>query len=167
MKAICLFLAALIGTSSLSHAFTLNAVGYDGGVLAQNPEAITIPGYGELIFEAIDSASLVVNSAYQNDDGSAAPSLNFQAGDAVKITFSGATPVNLDFDFVGISVGQSFIVQKDLLSTQAFLVTLEGSEGGAGLESISWDTENHQVPEPASALLGSLGCTLLLARRRR
>jgi hypothetical protein len=73
--------------------------------------------------------------------------------------------LNVDFDFVGVSAGENFVVQKDLFTPQAFLVTLQGSGNGAGLYAVSWTAEC--VPEPASAMLGLLGAMILVIRRRR
>lgn len=155
--------ALFAAASSIGHAFTLDAVGYEGGVLSQNPFSVFVPGYGELVFEAGLGSELVVDSAYQNDNGFGGPSLNFDQNEAVKITFNGLEPLNVDFDFVGQSAGESFVVQKDLFTPQAFLVTLQGGGDGAGLYAISWNA----VPEPASAVLGIMGGMMLMLRRRR
>ena len=159
-------IAALVaGMPVISSGFTLDAVGYGGSELSLNPVSISIPGYGELIFEAAVGSTLVVNSAYQNDNGFGGPSLNFDQNDAIRITFNGAEPLNVDFDFVGVSAGESFVVQKDLFTPQAFLVTLQGGGNGAGLYAISWNTQ--AIPEPTSALLGLIGTAVFAFRRRR
>jgi hypothetical protein len=156
--------AALLGmTLSVGSAFTLDAVGYEGGILEQNPFSVFVPGYGELVFEAVPGSSLVVNSAYQNDNGFGAPSLSFDQNEAIKVTFNGAEPLNVDFDFVGQSAGESFVIEKDLFTPQAFIVTHRGQGDGAGLYAMSWNA----VPEPTSATLGILGSMLLVLRRRR
>ncbi len=148
---------------TVGSAFTLDAVGYEGGVLEQVPVSIYVPGYGELVFQAAVGSSLVVNSAYLNDNGFGAPSLSFDQNEAVKITFNGPEPLNVDFDFVGVSSGENFVVQKDLFTPQAFLVTLQGGGDGAGLYAVSWKA----VPEPTSAMLGLFGGLMLVLRRRR
>lgn len=148
-----------------SSAFTLDAVGYGGSELSLSPRSVFVPGYGELIFEAAVGTSLVVNSAYENDNGFGGPSLSFDQNEAVKITFNGLEPLNVDFDFVGVSAGESFVVQKDLFTPQAFLVTFQGGGDGAGLYSVSWDTQC--IPEPTSALLGLVGTAVFAFRRRR
>jgi hypothetical protein len=155
--------ALSIAAMSIGNAFTLDAVGYGGGVLTQNPYSVFIPGYGELVFEAAPGSSLVVNSAYQNDNGFGGPSLSFDENESIKVTFNGAEPLNVDFDFVGQSAGESFVIEKDLFTPQAFLVSLKGGGDGAGLYAVSWNA----VPEPASAALGLLGGMMLLLRRRR
>lgn len=165
MKTPLLLAALAAGFPAISSGFTLDAVGYDGTGLSLNPVSVFVPGYGELIFEAAVGSSLVVNSAYQNDNGFGGPSLNFDQNDAIRITFTGAEPLNVDFDFVGVSAGESFVVQKDLFTPQSFLVTLQGGGDGAGLYAISWNTQ--AVPEPASALLGLIGITVFAFRRRR
>jgi len=162
-KKIPLVAVLSLAAASIGSAFTLDAVGYEGGVLQQNPYSVFVPGYGELVFEAAPGSSLVVNSAYQNDNGFGGPSLSFDASESVKITFNGAEPINVDFDFVGQSVGETFVIEKDLFTPQAFLVTLQGGTNGAGLYAVSWNA----VPEPASASLGLIGSLMLLMRRRR
>ncbi len=157
--------ALLIGMQAISSAFTLDAVGYEGTEISTNPLSVFVPGYGELVFEAAVGSSLVVNSAYQNDNGFGGPSMSFDQNEAVKITFKGAEPLNVDFDFVGVSAGENFVVQKDLFTPQAYLVTLQGGGDGAGLYAISWNTEC--VPEPTSALLGLVGGAVFAFRRRR
>lgn len=157
--------ALLAGMPAISSAFTLDAVGYGGSELSLNPQSVFVPGYGELIFEAAVGSALVVNSAYENDNGFGAPSLSFDENEAVKITFNGLDPLNVDFDFVGVSAGENFVVQKDLFTPNAFLVTLQGSGDGAGLYAISWNTE--AVPEPTSAMLGLIGTAIFAFRRRR
>lgn len=156
--------AMFLTVVSSVHAFTLDAVGYEGGVLELNPFSVFVPGYGEIVFEAAPGSSLVVNSAYQNDNGFGGPSLSFDENEAVKITFTGDDPLNLDFDFVGQSVGESFLVEQDLFTPQAFLITLQGKGDGAGLYAMSWNTQ--AIPEPGSAVIGLLGSLLLLRRRR-
>ena len=169
MKKIIPLAAALIAIStSVGNAFTLDAVGYEDGVLSGSPVSIFVPGYGVLVFEAATGSSLVVNDAYLNDNGCGAPSLSFDQNEAVKVTFNGAQPLNVDFDFVGVSAGEKFDVQTltdGLFTPQAYLVTLQGSGDGAGLYSISWNTEC--VPEPTSAMLGMFGALAFILRRRR
>lgn len=160
-----LIAALAAGMPVISSGFTLDAVGYSGDELSLNPVSVLVPGYGELIFEAAVGSALVVNSAYQNDNGFGGPSLNFDQNDAIKITFNGLEPLNVDFDFVGVSAGESFVVQKDLFTPQAFLVTLQGGGDGAGLYAISWKTQ--AIPEPTSALLGLIGTAVFTFRRRR
>lgn len=159
--------ALLAGMPAICGAFTLDAVGYGGSELSLNPHSVFVPGYGELIFEAAASSALVVNSAYENDNGFGGPSLNFDQDEAIKITFNGPSPVNVDFDFVGVSAGETFVVQKDLFTPQAFIVTLQGGGDGAGLYAVSWNIQPDAVPEPTSAMLGMIGTAVFVLRRRR
>ncbi|MGC4016538.1 MAG: PEP-CTERM sorting domain-containing protein [Luteolibacter sp.] len=160
---IALAIASLCGSVAVSKGFTLDFVGYEGTTLPPNPLVINVPGYGDVRFDAANGSALEVNSAYQNDNGSAAPSLSFGQGEALLVTFLGAEPLNVDFDFVGVSSGESFTVQPDLFKSQSFIINLQGSGDGAGLFAISWT----QVPEPSSAMLGALGTAALVLRRRR
>jgi hypothetical protein len=157
--------AMLLTVVSSVQAFTLDAVGYEGGVLEQNPFSIFVPGYGEIVLEAALGSSLVVNSAYETERGFGAPTLSFDPAESVKITFNGAEPQNVRFVFVGLSVGESFVIERDLFTPQALNVTLQGrGEGnGAGIYAMGWTV----VPEPASATLALLGSMLLVLRRRR
>ena len=155
----------MIGMQAISAAFTLDAVGYGGSELTTTPVSVSVAGYGELIFEAIEGSSLPVNSAYLNDNGFGGPSISFDQGESIKITFVGSQPLNVNFDFVGVSAGESFLFQKDLINSQAYNITLQGEGDGAGLYAISWNTE--AVPEPTSALLGLMGGAFFAFRRRR
>ena len=164
MKKTLSLAAMLLGLCApAGFAFTLDAVGYEGGVLSQNPFRVFVPGYGELVFEAAAGSELVVDSAYQNDNGFGGPSLSFDADESVKITFEGPEPLSVDFDFVGLSAGESFQIEEDLLTPQAFIITLRGEGDGAGVYAMSWNA----IPEPSSAALGLLGTTMLVLRRRR
>jgi hypothetical protein len=164
MKTKLPLIAALsCGLCATGSAFTLDFVGLVGTSLPPNPLTINIPLYGDVVFEAANGSTLVIDEKYKNDNGFGAPSLSFDQNEAVKITFKGLQPLNVDFDFVGVSSGESFTVQPDLFTDQAFLVNLQGSGDGAGIYQISWTA----VPEPTSSLLGAMGCALLVLRRRR
>ncbi|MEP2775231.1 MAG: PEP-CTERM sorting domain-containing protein [Luteolibacter sp.] len=158
-----LIAALCCGLSSVGSAFTLDFVGYVGTSLPPNPLTIPIAGYGSVTFEAGNTSTLVINEVYKNDNGFGAPSLSFDQNEVVKVTFNGLQPLNVDFDFVGVSSGESFTVQDDPFIQQAYLVTLQGSGDGAGIYQISW----NQVPEPSTSLLGALGAAMLVIRRRR
>lgn len=163
---IALAMALFCGPTAVSNAFTLDFVGYEGTTLPPNPLVIFVPGYGDVRFDAANGSTLVVDSAYQNDNGSAAPSLSFTERDALKVTFLGAQPLKVDFDFVGVSAGETFTVQPSLFEAQSYLINLQGSGDGAGLYAISWQ-QQQTVPEPSSALLGLIGSAALVLRRRR
>lgn len=159
-------LAAVLiaGLPSISSAFTLDFAGYIGTVVQSgSPLSINVPGYGNVNFDVGAGSPLVVNSAYLNDNGFGAPSLSFDENEAVKITFAGLKPLNVDFDYVGVSVGEDFVAQKDLFTPQAFIVNLQGAGDGAGIYSVSWNA----VPEPTSAMLGLVGTAIFAFRRRR
>lgn len=149
---------------STSGAFTIDVVDYEGTILdAANPLTITVPGFGSVTFQAINGASLPVDRSFENDTGSGAPSLTFDSGETIRITFDGATVQELNFEFAGISIGESFaITDPALFNPQATIVRLDGQNGRAGITSMSWTA----VPEPSAAVLGLVG-TLLLFRRRR
>jgi hypothetical protein len=165
-----LILAAFVaGLSMAASAFTLDAVGYEGGELSLNPAAVSVPGYGMLIFESALGMPLVVNSGYENADGVGDPLLKFDPNDSVKITFDGTQLLNVDFYFGGLSDGESFEVQSlpeaEIFTPQAFLVTLKAGGDGADLHAIRSNTQS--VPETSATLLGMMGIAAFAFRRRR
>jgi MYXO-CTERM domain-containing protein len=140
MKTIHLPFALLYAaTVSFCGAFSLDAVGYEGGDLAPCPLTMMVPGYGELVLESDQGLMLVLNPAYSNGACCVAPPLKFDQADAVKVSFhegSGGLPV--DGPLADASVSQS---------------------SSAG----TWS----EIPEPASAGLGLIGLILLFFARRR
>lgn len=164
-----LIAAISCGLCSFGSAFTLDFVGDEGSTLPPNPLVVAVPGYGNVRFEAVGTSNLVVDNRFENDNPgqSTSPSLNFDSGDTVKITFLAAEPVDIDFDWVGVSVGEFFLASPGATSSE-FFVTLNGSalqaaNNGGGLYQIGFE----QVPEPSAALLGAMGTALLVLRRRR
>ena len=160
-----LIAAIYCGLCASGSAFTLDFVGLVGTSLPPNPLTITVPGYGNVEFAAASDSNLVVNEAYENDNGFGAPSLSFDEGEAAVVTFVGLTALNVDFDFVGVSPNEDFDVQPHPFTPNAYIVSLTGGEDGAGIYQISWDAQC--IPEPSTSLLGALGATLLVLRRRR
>jgi len=164
MKTKTTLVAALFcGLSAISSAFTLNFVGSEGTIIPPDVLEIAVPGYGSVLFEAVAGSTLIVDNAHLNNLGSGAPSLSFQTGEAVKVTFIGLTPTDVNFDYVGVSTGEFFTSMADGVTPQAFIVTLNGSGDGAGLYAVSWS----QIPEPSSAILGVLAGAVCIFRRRR
>ena len=108
---------------------------------------------------------MVVNEAYENDNGFGAPSLSFDENEAAVVTFVGLEALHVDFDFVGVSANEDFDVQPHPENANAYIVSLTGGEDGAGIYQVSWEADC--VPEPSTSLLGALGATLLVLRRRR
>lgn len=157
--------ALLCGLSASSGAFTLDFTGFEGTELPPSILQIAVPGYGDVRFEAIGGSTLIVDSSHMNDDGSAAPSLSFNRGESVKVTFLGNQPLDTNFDYVGISVGEYFVSGVDPVNSQAYVLTMNASgvSDGAGLYAVSWNA----VPEPSTAILGAVaGLGFILLRRR-
>ncbi|MGJ8633659.1 MAG: PEP-CTERM sorting domain-containing protein [Luteolibacter sp.] len=159
-----LIAALCCGLTSVGSAFTLNFQGLVGTEVGSTLQ-IEVPFYGFVEFTPVsDQSTLVVDNAHMNDDGTAAPSLSFDSGEQVQVTFVGNQPLNVNFDIVGENVGEElkFSATTD---TNVFIGSFSaGSDSdGAGLFSISF----NQVPEPSSALLGVIGSSLLILRRRR
>lgn len=141
-------------------AFTLD---FSSDVGASIPPDLTVNvfGYGDVEFSAGFGSVLEVGNKFQNDDGSAAASLQMVGGDTVNITFLGTQPLNVDFDFVGVGVGEVF--QTFQTGPQSYFVALQSSANGAGIASVSFNV----VPEPSTALLSLVGAFALALRRRR
>lgn len=156
-----LIAALYCGLCTASSAFTLDFVGYLGETV---PPTLTIPvaGYGSVSFDASPGSTLIVDESHEDEDGFGAPSLSFDEGDTVIITFNGAEPLDVFYSFVGVSNGEIFTNQDNPNGGQSDIMTLSGSGDGAGLYKVSF-----QVPEPSTSLLGALGLSLLVIRRRR
>jgi hypothetical protein len=157
-------LAVLFGIPlSVGNAFTLDAVGYSGGILEPNPFSVFVPCYGEVVFDTGPDSALVVDSAFEEKDGFGGEALGFDKSDAIRIILddesSAALAENRDTTRAGASfrIGSSHLQQAAFAGSQAKLGT------GTAIPSKDW----HAVPEPASLALGFMGCALLFLRRRR
>ncbi len=164
-----LIAALTCGLSSIGSAFTLDFIGDEGTMLPTDPLVVFVSGYGNVQFDAVGPSTLIVDNRFENDGPgqTTSPSLNFDSGDQVKVTFLAAQPINVEFDWVGTNAGEFFTAAPGATSKE-FLVTLNGAafepvNNGAGLYQIGFE----QVPEPSAALLGALGTALLVLRRRR
>lgn len=170
MKMKLTLIAALFcGLSSAASAFTLDFIGDEGTTLPADTLVITILGYGDVRFEARDASVLSVGNDFENDGPgqTTSPSLNFDTGESATITFLGLQPINVQFDTVGLNTGEFFVTSPGSTANE-FIIALNGiafqpGTSGAGLFQVGFD----QVPEPSSALLGLIGSSLLVLRRRR
>lgn len=150
--------AALICLPSVASAFSLDFTGVAPGTpIPPNPLTISVPGYGNVTFEAIIGSNLVVQPV------SGTPAIAFDQGEGVRVSFEGIGVENVSFAYSGVSIGESFLVTPDPNVANQFIVTMQGTGDGAGLTGATWNV----VPEPSSALLGVLGASLLVLRRRR
>ena len=164
MKMTTPLLATLLGMMvSVGSAFTLDAIGYEGDMLARDPFSVFVPGYGEIVFEAGPDSSLVVSSAFENDNCSAGPSLCFDPNESVKIIFDDAEPSNLDSEFSGRSADESVVAEKTVFTPQPVGGPRRIQVNLAGHGGVNW----HTVPEPASVMLGLIGSLLWMLHRRR
>lgn len=170
MKTKTMLIAAVsCGLTAVSSAFTLDFTSVPVGTTIPPNLTINVPGYGDVRFSPVGTSELVVDNQYASaPPATTSPSLNFDAGDGVEITFLGLEPTDIDFAWVGASLGETFI--PAIVSSSEFVVTLtnlgtppSGSNSGAGLYQINF----NQVPEPSSALLGVLGASMLIIRRKR
>ena len=160
MKTLIPWFAAVSAIAvNVSSAFTLDAVGYQGGELPLNPLSIFVPGYGEVVFEDCLGSMLVVESAYQNSSSFDPQTLRHDPADDVKIIFSDQERLNLSLASIGLPSGASFGKGGSPLA--------EAAESSAGVPSDAEDGSAGFIPEATSAVLGLIGTLLLLARRNR
>lgn len=149
-------LAALLAiVPVLGDAFTLDAAGYNGADLPQDPASIQITGYGEVIFEAPEGMPIMVNSGYMHDTLPPSPDRDFDQANAVRIVLNDHESSEAGLIFAGIPAADE---QPAPLSKQHDF----------NVASTEAKVANpNRIPETASAVLGLLGAALLLLRRLR
>ena len=171
MKTSTLLIAAMsLAASAVSQAFTIdfNALVVPSGttITSATPLTINVAGYGDVRFEVGGSDVVEVGNTHANDSGTVVNSLEMDPGERILVTFLGPTALNVNFDVAGINPGQDVVqVTQHVIRTSEYQVSTVGNPGsdGTGLAAVSWTT----VPEPSSALLGTLGAGMLILRRRR
>jgi len=152
-----LIAALYCGLSAVGSAFTLDFSGLTIG--DSLPKTINVPFYGDVTFTAVSGSPTI-----QLFDPGAVKAISFNGGETVSITFLGNIPLNVTNQYVGVGAGENFVFSATADPKQ-YLLSLNpvGQGVNAGLQSVIFD----QVPEPSSALLGVLGTSLLVLRRRR
>lgn len=171
MKTSTLLIAAMsLAASAVSQAFTIdfNALVVPSGttITSATPLTINVAGYGDVRFEVGGSDVVEVDNTHANDSGTVVNSLEMDPGERILVTFLGPTALNVNFDVAGVNPGQDVVqVTQHVIRTAEYQVSTIGNPGsdGAGLAAVSWTA----VPEPSSALLGTLGAGMLILRRRR
>ncbi|MGJ8645142.1 MAG: hypothetical protein ACSHX9_17200 [Luteolibacter sp.] len=162
-----LIAAICCGLSGIGSAFTLDFLGDEGTVLkvGNPPLTINVPGYGDVVFSVSGATELIVDNSYATPPPGVptSPSLNFDMGESVTVTFTQAQviPTSVRMGTVDVNIGENF--NTTVVNSNEYLVTLSGGGNGAGLYNIKFDA----VPEPSASLLGALGASLLIIRRRR
>jgi hypothetical protein len=162
-----LIAAIYCGLSTFSSALTLDFTSVTLGTNVPPNLVINVPGYGDVTFSQL-SGTTTVNNFFPIPIPGTLPSLSFDAGDSINVNFGGTVPINVQFGLVGEDLGEFFTISRP--DAHNFLVTLSGpamfpAEAGASVYEVSFN--NVPVPEPSSALLGVLGASLLVIRRRR
>lgn len=161
------YLLGLFSLSSMSaSAFTVDFNALSGAIFSSSsPNSISVPiaGYGDVVLTAELGSTLEVNEEFTNDLGDMITAVRFDGSDAVTVQFNGSTPLNVDFDYVGISVGENLNASATSSPTSFDLAFSSADpDAAAGLRSISFDS----VPEPSTALLGCVSLLGLLRRQR-
>ena len=152
-----LIAALYCGLCSVGSAFTLDFSGLNIG--DSLPQTIIVPIYGSVTFTAVNGAPTIQTFA-----PGATKAISFKGDESVKFTFNNNIPLNVTNQYISVGAGEVFTFATTV-DPKEFLLTLNpaGSNVNAGLQSVIFD----QVPEPSSALLGVLGSSLLILRRRR
>lgn len=158
-----LIAALFCGLSTIGSAFTLDFSSVASGTTLPPALVINVPGYGDVQFDALSGSNLTVDSSLTFGTGTNA--LNFGTDEGVKITFLGVQPLDASISSVSASVGETFVFAAGANANE-FILVLSGtpaSNPGAGVSHVHFEA----VPEPSISLLGLLGGTLLVIRRRR
>ncbi|HVJ46644.1 MAG TPA: PEP-CTERM sorting domain-containing protein [Luteolibacter sp.] len=165
MKLKALLAVATLAVAPGLQAFTLDFASSVGSTIPSTL-IVNVPGYGDVSFSAGFNAVQGITSALEvGTDFFGAPSLQFDNGDTVYVNFLGTLPSDVSFEQVAISTGtnEEFIVLQT--GSNEFIVSLQNSGNGAGILAANFNAA--QVPEPSASLLGLVGLTGLVIRRRR
>lgn len=154
-----LIAALFCGLTAVGSAFTLDFSGPSINIGDGLPITVNVPFYGSVTFTAVSGSPTI--QAY---NPGATKAISFNGGEWIKFTFNGNAPVNVMNQYIGAGAGEVFTFDATA-NPKEYLLSLNPSTPGvnAGLQSVIFD----QVPEPSSALLGVLGTSLLVLRRRR
>ena len=157
------FAVIYTGLCAVGSAFTLDfnsvALGPAGSTFTVTGVTDPVTGelYGDVQFSTSDSLDITADFGFEPDRN-----LTFDDGEQVTVTFLGAEPLNVDFDYIGVSANETFL-SSTTPDPNVFTVQFISTANNAGLFQISFD----QVPEPSTSLLGAVAGSLLLLRRRR
>jgi PEP-CTERM motif len=167
-------LSGWLGTVDDFAGSTINAVGSDAAeeslsLIAGGPSVGPYPGNGSFITVAISMVGLedlVVTYAHRGT------STGFSTGgwswstDGVNFTALVGTPTpTTSTTFALATANFAAVSEIDNVSTVTLKYTFGGATSNSGNNRID-NLQLNAVPEPASALLGSLGLLALLRRRR-
>ncbi|MGJ8697878.1 MAG: PEP-CTERM sorting domain-containing protein [Verrucomicrobiaceae bacterium] len=194
MKTSALLAGLAVCGSTTAHAFTVDFSSHlgssttyilgdlDPGPPSLVPIVVNVPGYGDVEFQilrSVDSGPQLSGESYRstvtteftNEAPEPIPALGFSDQTRVEVTFKGDLPINIDFDYVGVGLGEDFALSNGTPPDGNHIVidfssiagpTPSGGPNQAGLRSISFEA----VPEPSSALLGGIALLGLLRRKR-
>lgn len=152
--------AALLLAPSL-HAFTLDFSAYVGQVVPPSL-VVNVPGYGNVAFSAGMNALTGALSSFQvGTSFFGTPSIQFDNGESLSVSFLDGPLTNVDFITVAVSADTSEHFSVVNSAPGQYSLTLQNSTNGAGLAGVEF------VPEPTSALLGLIGASSFVIRRRR
>lgn len=171
-----------VGDSTTYFGPGLPAPGAPVAAPTLTPIVVEVPGYGNVEFQvtnsvttgpqlAVENHIATVTTEFSNQVNEPIAALAFSDQTEVQITFDGNVPFDIDFDFVGVGLGEDFDLGRidDNTYTVSFSsvagpVFIGNDENQGGLRAVSFSAA--PIPEPSSALLGSLAMLGLLRRRR-
>jgi hypothetical protein len=152
-------LVAMTGiASAFTYNFTAQQIGAAGslanGAPIGAPIIVNVPGYGNVQIEATTGTL-----TYQD---AAIDTIRFDGGEVMTITFLAGpvfnTAESLSIGALNLNGSEAFSVGG---SYPGNVFTISLNTGESGLTNVEF------VPEPSSALLGILGASLMVFRRRR
>lgn len=148
----------LLLAPSLS-AFTLNFAGLVGQTIPSTL-TVTVPGYGDVRIDAPAASPVAVGDLY------GAPAIQLAPGQQIVVSFLGGAVTEFDSLDLGLD-GEELFVTNFFSGINVGTFTLDGEAlvPGGGITAITFNAA--AVPETSSAMLGLLGVTGLILRRRR
>ena len=165
MKSKLLITAIFFAGFCSASAFSLDFMGLelDGSTTLSGADGdqltIQVPEFGNVAFGVQQKG---VSAVVDDNFGTAA--IEFDSSQIITVNFfAGLDVENVMVGFVGVANGADAPFYTSVDSQSGFI---QIDSGSAGISSLTFDVAGPKVPEPSTALLGLIGVTALLRRRR-